>query len=272
GAIHRFSEDVDITLDYRALAPDADPFEPNLSKTKLKKLAENLKENVKQHTFNIVVPHFQKILDQYVHNSGMSVQCNDLGERVWIKYDSVIPDRAEYMADSVLIEFGGRNATEPSEGHLLVPFAAPFIKELIWPEATVDVLSPKRTFWEKATLIHAECSQGEMKAEPERLSRHWYDLAMLEGHPIGVGALADRALLRSVVEHKNIFFYSARAKYRDCLVGKMRLVPAEPMATELRKDFKAMLDAGMFDQEPPTFDTILKRLDGLVQRINEVAE
>jgi len=270
-AIHRFSEDVDVTLDYRALAPGVDPFDKTMSRSKVKKLAAELKERVKQHAVEVVVPHFDRLIGNESNREGMGVQCDDAGEKIWIKYESVVSKQTACVADSILIELGGRNITEPSERHSLVPFATPHVKDLEWPIATVDVLSPKRTFWEKATLIHAECNRGELKAAPERLSRHWYDLAMLADHAIGEDAIADRALLDSVVAHKEAFFHAAHARYRDCLHGKMRLVPEKPMAGELRKDFQAMLDAGMFDQEPPSFDTILARLSDLAQRINAAA-
>jgi len=92
---------------------------------------------------------------------------------------------------------------------------------------------------------------------------------MLAEHAIGEKALSDHALLENVVKHKEVFFYAAHARYRDCLHGKLRLVPGEPMAAELRKDFEAMREAGMFDQEPPSFDAIFTRLRDLAQRINQ---
>ncbi len=266
-AIHRFSEDVDVTLDYRALTHGIDPFAKTTSKTKVKKLAADLQARVKEHALKVVVPHFEHCIGE-LHLEGMGVRCDDAGEKIWVKYLSVVDERAAYVADSVLIELGGRNITEPSEQHRLQPFAAPHVKDLEWPVANVDVLSPKRTFWEKATLIHAECNRGELKAAPARMSRHWYDLAMLAPHEIGASAVADRALLGSVVEHKQVFFYAAHSRYGDCLTGRLRLVPDEPMKSELRKDFEAMRSAGMFDEEPPSFDAILARLDELAKCVN----
>lgn len=53
-----------------------------------------------------------------------------------------------------------------------------------------SVLSPARTFWEKATLIHVECQRGEFRASAARLSRHWYDFAMLGDQIHGQAALS----------------------------------------------------------------------------------
>ena len=43
GAINRFSEDVDVTLDYREFEDGFDPFEESASRTAIKKFGERLK-------------------------------------------------------------------------------------------------------------------------------------------------------------------------------------------------------------------------------------
>ena len=48
GAINRFSEDVDITLDYRAFDDDFDPFTEGASRTATKKFSERLRDYVLQ--------------------------------------------------------------------------------------------------------------------------------------------------------------------------------------------------------------------------------
>jgi hypothetical protein len=63
------------------------------------------------------------------------------------------------MGNRVLIEFGDRNITEPNEEHEVRPDIADHIAELEFPRSTVSVLSPARTFWEKATLRHVECQR-----------------------------------------------------------------------------------------------------------------
>jgi len=76
-------------------------------------------------------------------------------------------------------------------------------------------------------------------------------------------------LLSSVVQHKNAFYYSGTAGYSDCLIGKLRLVPGEPLKTFLRADFTAMQSAGMFYDEPPTFDEILDLLAETERQLNK---
>jgi hypothetical protein len=268
GAIDRLSEDVDVTLDYRGLETSIDPFAPNLSKSQLKKFSESLKEFVRQHVFDLVVPYFRDRLATDFAGRAAKVEVSDDGEQVRIRYPTALGSHDDYLGNSVLLELGGRNITEPQEDHLVRPDIAPILPELEFPSAAVSVLSPLRTFWEKATLIHVECNRGEMRASAERLSRHWYDLAILADHPIGQAALADWTLLLAVVKHKKVFFNTSYANYDACSQGRLRLMPDEAMLASLREDFRSMVRAGMLHRSPPSFEQIENRLQALEAEIN----
>ncbi len=58
------------------------------------------------------------------------------------------------------------------------------------------------------------------RSNSERLSRHWYDLAMLADLVIGHEALADRDLLVDVIKHKKVFYNASYANYDACLEGQ----------------------------------------------------
>jgi hypothetical protein len=130
----------------------------------------------------------------------------------------------------------------------------------------VDVLVGARTFWERATLIHAECHRTGHKPDANRMSRHWYDLHQLADHDIGRDAVAKRELLSDVVKHKKVFFPVGYANYDACLNGGLRLVPDDEAA--LRADYAQMVTAGMFGGDVPSFDDVVKRLRALESQIN----
>jgi hypothetical protein len=270
GAIARFSEDVDITLDYRGLESSFNPFEEDVSKTKLKKFSEELKSFVREHVFAVAVPHIRSALDaDFAHNaSAFRLDVSDDGEQCRLHYPSVLETSADYVGNSVLIEFGGRNITEPNSEHMVEPDITQYVNDLELPRAKVSVLSPRRTFWEKATLMHVECHRNTFQVNADRLSRHWYDLAMLADLEYGQTALYDRALLADVVKHKKVFYHASYAKYDDCLIGQLRLVPENSVLAALHEDFQRMISAGMFIGEPPAFDLIIDRLRLLETAIN----
>lgn len=267
-AIERFSEDIDVTIDYRSLVQNI-PELATLSGTQRKRLSENLKVALAGHVAGELAPALHEALIQALPNHEITIEISDDAEKLWLYYPSVVENTDTYLRPSVLIEFGGRNATLPQETLAIVPDVVEHVQGLVFPAAEIAVLSPMRTFWEKATLIHVECHRPELRAGAERLSRHWYDLARLADHDVGRQAVEDVALLQDVLSIKETFFRSGCSHYDRCLKGALRLVPDAALLDALRKDYQAMLDAQMFYGETLPFDDIVERLTRLEQQINQ---
>lgn len=269
--IERFSEDVDITLDLRGHPIDFDPFAEEVSNTQRKALGEALKERVANFAANLVAPRLRHAFQAIVGVEG-SVEVAPGGEALRLFYPRVGLGADAYRLDHVLIEFGGRNDTEPSEEVTITPDIAEHVLTLSFPTAQVRVLSARRTFWEKATLVHVECNRGRLRAGAQRLSRHWYDLAMLATTEHGAAALADRGVLAEVVKHKRIFYNATYARYDQCLDGALRLVPDAEDLAGLADDYRAMVASGMFYGPILSFPTLLAALRELEVSINEGAK
>jgi hypothetical protein len=131
----------------------------------------------------------------------------------------------------------------------------------------VTVLSARRTFWEKATALHAEAHRPAESATPQYFSRHYYDLAMLLDTDEGQAAAADFDLLAQVAKHKSTFFRSGWANYNAARPGTLRLMPDEARIKDLRADYRVMAPM-MFDETPPSFDDILAKIAALQETIN----
>jgi len=266
GIIERFSEDVDITLDYKALLPTAEPFKEGISRTQLSKLTETLRRLVSEHTHEVIFPAFVAAIKEQFGEKQYEVKIDDDGECLTIAYGPLF--QANYITDRVLVEFGGRNAITPTNPVTIEAYIAEDVSHLLFPKAAVSVLVAERTFWEKATLIHVECNTESID-KLERKSRHWYDVYKLSKTAVGEGAIKDKELLTDVVRHKQAFFHSSKARYEDCLKGRLRLVPADGMLKELAQDFKKMQDSGMFHGAVPTFDSMINDLRSCEQLINK---
>ena len=65
-----------------------------------------------------------------------------------------------YVRSSVLLEFGARSTGEPAQRHEVVCDFSQALPELLTPVAAPRVMMAERTFWEKATAIHAYCLRG----------------------------------------------------------------------------------------------------------------
>lgn len=264
--IQRFSEDIDITIDYTNITSNLDI--SNTSKSQLKKISDQLKKELLNITKNTILPFLEKQTKELFPDHNIKTTLSDNGEQLEFYYPSALEDGNTYMRDHVLLEFGIRNSTEPCEKHKINPLllkTTDIIKPL---PGAINVLSPARTFWEKATLIHVECHRKRLTNTPDRLSRHWYDLAKLANSKIGKKALREKNIFLSVLEHKKAFYNASYASYDNCLSGKFLLVPDPDELNGLEKDYQQMRLANYFWAEPPKFSEIIDTLSKLEKNIN----
>jgi hypothetical protein len=269
GLINRFSEDVDITIDYRNFVKEFNFDEA--SRSQIKKTSDNLKEQMKIVAEMQIMPHLKMQSRLKFPNIQSDMSLSEDGEKLRYFYPSVLKSNFGYLRDHVLIEFGIRNSSEPCDQYVILPLLTGVIdNSIILPKPSVSTLSPVRTFWEKATLIHVECNRKRLTQSPSRLSRHWYDLFMLYGSWVGEKAFIERKVLESVIQHKKAFFNTSYAHYDACLNGKLRLIPDDLEKISLERDYRKMNEAGMFSNEPPKFIDIMNVLLELETRFNQV--
>ena len=182
-------------------------------------------------------------------------------------YPSAQPPGFEYLRRSVKLEFGSLTDQQPAGRHLVRPWVAEILPQA-FPDWRCEVvaLEVECSFWEKATILHAEHHRPAEKPTPDRFSRHYADTAALAGHTAATGAVAQGALRERVVAWKGQFFGSSWARYDLAKPGSFRLVPPAERQPALRDDYRAMRD--MYLSEPLTFDDVLARLAELERAIN----
>ncbi len=278
GAIRRLSEDIDLSFDRADLGyGDRDPETEGISRKKARQLIEDLVADVERHIADKLLPALLgAITDQLgAPETGkwtLEIDPTD-SQTINFHYPTVLPsseyEGMAYITPRVKLELGARGDPWPTEKKTIRPFAADdfpnFFEE---PDSEVTVLSARRTFWEKATALHAEAHRPKESPTPQYFSRHCYDLAMLLEIAEGQEAARDFDLLAQVANHKNIFFRSAWANYDTAKPRTMRLMPDEARIKDLRADYKAMAPM-MFDETPPDFDAILAKIDALQTAINK---
>jgi predicted nucleotidyltransferase component of viral defense system len=97
GVIDRFSEDVDITLDYRAFEEDFDPFAEEVSRTETKQFSERLTSYVSDCANHVVAPHLKNESAKLPMADQHTVEMDGEGEKIWITYPSVVEVIGEYI-------------------------------------------------------------------------------------------------------------------------------------------------------------------------------
>ena len=258
-AIDRFSEDVDITVAGSDLG-----FE---DRTDISNAARDKSlEALNGKLLELARGRLRRILE----DPAVEVAVDD-DATIWVRYDSAGQGAgagAEYFRDSVKIELGARNPVTPAEPHEITADLSTALPQMVFPKVTVQVLSPVRTFWEKATILHAEYHRAIAKPTAERLARHYYDLSELAEHEIGQRALREMSLLETVAADKARLFRRKWARYDLARPGTLRLIPPDARSVALAEDLAKMIESGMFVGTPPTWAAVLDRLTRLEAAIN----
>ncbi|MGD0548803.1 MAG: nucleotidyl transferase AbiEii/AbiGii toxin family protein [Terracidiphilus sp.] len=270
-AINRFSEDIDLAVDYVALGytGERDPRREDISKTKRAGILADMMVECQQYIggeFLVALnTRCQEILGT---DDAWSLNVSEQDPNVvQFRYPAATATGLPYVTPQVVLELGTHAEFVPHDNFTIRSFAAEeFPKVVAEGDVAVVALLAKRTFWEKVTILHAEYHRAPEKALPERYSRHYYDVAMMAQGPIRSEALSDTPLLAQVVRHKETFYPSGWARYDLARPGDLRLVPREERLAALERDYRNM--RVMIFGEPPAFASIMEPLAALEQDIN----
>lgn len=260
--IGRFSEDIDLILDWREVT-QSDPHQSR-SKTQQGKFNEAVNEQAKVYIKDNLLPAIGTKLSPVCE---CHMQGSD-GFTIFVRYPSAF--KQTYLRPEILLEVGPLAAWLPSAVMPIRPYAAThFPQAFNKPECRVPTIVARRTFWEKATILHQEAHRAADKPMPPRYSRHYYDLALLARAAVRQEALGDLGLLEAVVDFKQRFYPSAWAKYESAKPGSLKLIPPADRLREVEKDYQAM-QVMIFDKEI-SFADIIETLTDLEREINALA-
>jgi len=264
GLIDRFSEDIDLILDWR-LVTEEDPMDTKRSKNQQGKLNEQMNETAREYIASDLFSMLNEVLGDHCKievNAGEK----DLGHIVRVKYPET--SDAGNLLPYIQLEIGPLASWLPHAEHTVRPYAAEeFPDQFDDPACPVRAIDAERTFWEKATILHHEAHRPVESVVPARYSRHYYDLyLMAKDESVKSAALGDVEMLCSVVEFKKKFYPRGWANYDLAKPGSFKLIPPEWILNVLRKDYGAMQD--MIFGRRPSFDEIIAGLRDLEQEIN----
>lgn len=290
GLIDRFSEDIDITMD-KSLVNLTDNTGKSLlrSKKSYKEHKEEVSDIAAQYISTTLKDKIAKILDGVVkiYTDEEYAKVNPNYEPKFIDNKSlhiIYPKVSEdsYLRPDIFLEIGILSALTPNEPKGILPYVAKAYPKLEIAPAIVPTIKAKRTFWDKATILHREHYRPATKRDkengaelpshtPERYSRHYYDLYQMGRSAVKDDALVDWALLQEVIEHKNQFYPCGWGHtFDECGGGELRLLPNENNRDLLARDYKAM--QSMIFGDTPSWDKILNFLGELETEINNKAK
>ena len=259
--IERFSEDIDVVIDRDFLGFGGDRGPEHAPSKKQQRLRlDALKAECQQlirHSLHLALAaRFKSLLPADAVWRLEEDPADPDGQSLSFFYPAVI-ETAAYVQPVVKIELGARSDTEPSETPQIQSYLAEAFPQILGPDTfPVRTVAPRRTFWEKAMLLHEETFRPADKPRKVRLARHYYDLWCLINKGVAAQALADPGLFKRVAAHREIFFRWSWVDYTTLHPGSLRLVPPDDQLALWRQDYQTMRGE-MFFGNVPKFDEIL---------------
>ena len=264
--IHRFSEDIDLILNWRLLeSAQKDPWAQRSKnqQDKLNKvlnaetevfLREQFVPRLQEDFAQLLVDEFQIEVDEHETQTVNFTYPKLFGE------DSILP--------MVRLEIGALAAWTPTTQSEIISYAAQQYGRIFQnPSTSVLTVMPERTFWEKVTILHKEAFRTNGNF-PARYSRHYYDLFCMDASPVKAAAFGNLDLLARVVTFKDRFYPAGNAHYDLAKPGTMRLLPPEDCLPVLRDDYAHMRN--MLFGEIPSFEEIMACIARLEKEINSL--
>lgn len=278
-AIQRFSEDIDLAVSPQALGFTAAELDEAPSASQRRRRVQALEAECERCVSERFRPALEAAIaaklgaPRHVH-TWLRYEIDALAgtPNLLFTYPSALAQAGGYIGKQVKLEFGALTDQQPTGRHGIAAMLAqtpgvdlPSAYDDL--RANVVALEITRTFWEKATILHAEHHRPPELAIRDRFARHYADFEALWRHPSRADALARLDLLEDVVRHKSRFFASGWTHYETAKPGTFRLVPPLARHAPLARDYATM--APMFIGVPVEFDAMLQRLQTVEQQLND---
>lgn len=260
GFIERFSEDIDLILDWREVTQE----DPRVARSVSRQDAFNKELLQRAHVYlrETFLPEVRRLV------GGVCLaEIEDNPEIVKIKYPAAFP--SEYLRPEIQLEVGPLAAWVPNAEYEIRTYAAEALPAVFRrPTCRVRAIKAERTFWEKITILHHEAHRPESSPQPVGYSRHYYDVCRMAQTRVKADAFADLELLHAVAAFKDKFYHRGWARYDLAKPGTMRLVPPKHVLKAVTKDYEGM--RLMIFGERPEFRDIIEQLQLLEVEINKL--
>lgn len=279
GAIQRFSEDIDLAVSPQALGFAAADLDQAPSPSQRRKRVQALEAECERFVSERFRPALEAAItaklgvpphaDSWLH---YEIDALARTPNLLFAYPSALVQAGGYIAKQVKLEFGALTDQQPTGAHGVIALLAQTpgvdLKSAYDDlQANVLALDITRTFWEKATILHAEYHRPPELPIRDRLARHYADFEALWRHPSRSEALARLDLLEDVVRHKSRYFASAWTHYETARRGTFKLAPPVSRHAALAREYATMTP--MFIGAAIEFDVMLRRLQAAEQQLND---
>jgi len=267
GLINRFSEDIDLILDWRVIGYGINEPWEDRSNTKQDHFNKEANTRAEIWLAEVLLPMLRADWSDILDTAPDFFIEPDDPQTICFRYPCI------YQTDSILqvlrLEIGALAAWTPAVKKAVRPYAAEYYpKAFEQAETVILTAAAERTFWEKVTILHHEANRPAQLAMPMRYSRHYYDLFCIAHSDSKQSAFHDLALLQKVVDFKMKFYPRKWAQYEAAKPGSLQLCPPIERLEALRKDYEVMQD--MMFGESPSFQELMDYIKQLENELNNL--
>ena len=261
--INRFSEDIDLALACEAFGMhyEKNPTTSYISRLRRKGFAfatTTLIEELNKQFKALDVPD-SMITIEFEPSPPNQTPADPI--TIYVKYKSLY-DPNKYIADHVKIELSVRSRSIPFTTKSVQSLLTEFFPNKAYEETPFEltIVEPKKTFLEKAFLLHEEFSKTDKaQIRIERMSRHLYDLAAMMRDNVLMDALNDHDLYESLIDHREKYIGATWANYSTLPHHTISFLPPEQILTAYEQDYEEM-QREMIYGEPLTFKKLMEQL------------
>lgn len=264
--IDRFSEDIDLAINRTFFG-----FKNDLNRsqiTRLRKascdfLSNDFSNYLSEKLYEIKINGFKIVVLPFEDSDTDPIN-------IEIQYPS-LTEQSEYILPRVLLEVSSRAPMEPVELRPIQTHVAEILPQLEFADTPMDIpiVLPKRTFLEKAFLLHEEYQRPAEKIKLGRKSRHLYDLEKMMDTEHGETALNDLPLYESIILHRKKFTRVGGVDYTTHFPDKINFIPTNGNKEMLEVDYNVMRE-NMIYGESLDFKDLIGRIEELQSRFRTI--
>lgn len=259
--IERFSEDVDLILDWRKIIDDEiNPWQER-SRSKQDKFNKQINAEAAKFYKDILVPQLNFELQQKLNIKNCCSLDTDDPMVINFCYPQIF--KSAYLRSSVRLEIGPLAEWLPSHKGKIIPFVAEKFPTLFEQKETFALtIDVERTFWEKLTILHKISNFPKDKTLPSRYARHLYDVFNMGNSWVKEKAFIKKELLERDIAFKQKFYYAKGAHYETATLKSISLLPKIDFYDSLEDDYRAM--SNMIYGKKPSFKEMVDYLNILI--------
>lgn len=270
--ISRFSEDIDLILDWNIINHSTEELWEERTNSQQSKLIEKVINETSDFLENKLLPSMIEDIEKelgFIPKIEMDQEDEDKCT-INFYYPIVIEgDNVKYIKQRISLEIGPFAEWTPSHKQKISAYSATVYKELFKDNTImVKAVDAERTFWEKIVILHTVALGYKNGNIPIRYARHYYDVFCIAKSNIKESAFKKVELLERDVKFKTKFYHSKSALYETAYIGNIKLIPNDETIIALKEDYEIM--ENMFYNEYPSFEEILNCLKKLEQEINKL--